>query len=568
MELMKRFLYPLGQPEVKREVEEIASKTGLSILESAVFYNRHITDIEEIGKTLDKSIDDLQDARLMEDGVLAAETIMESIENGEEILLYSDYDADGWGSSVVGYNMFKELGSAVHLYSNTRNMGYGICVDGVDKVLAMYPNIKLIVTADNGIVAFEGIDYAISKGLKVVVTDHHQPDASGKMTNAIANVNPHRKDCKYPFKQLCGAAVLWKVLSICFFIKGIPFKHVNRYLDIVATATVADVVELTGENRVICHHGLKMISENCRIQWKVFKDVFSDYNRIEAVDARTIGFSFGPAINAISRMQGSIQKAVNAFLTEDESKIREIVNELKVVNKERKLLTADFCNIAMQEAELQADYPIIIINNTEFFEGVVGLVAGRVKEAVNKPVIVLTDGHNNNWRGSGRSIADYHIKEALDAIQAETGLMQGYGGHSQACGLSVSNENLEDLKFALINHASDIPAEAFVKKVVIDYEAKESEIDQHFFDKIKNLEPFGNGFRDPIIGIKDFIPEEIKFIGSDNQHIVLKGKHFDVVSWYGAVSVAKGVPSSFTVSGRLERDEYGIKLMVEPEDIQ
>lgn len=568
MELQKRFLYPLGEPGVKKQVEEISKVTGLSMLESAIFYNRGIEEISEIASMIDKSLDELEDPSLMKDGVVAAQAIIDSIDAGEEITLYSDYDADGWGSSVVGDYMFAELGVKINTFSNTRDMGYGMCPEGVDKILELYPNTKLIVTADNGIVAFDAVDYAISKGLKVVVTDHHQPSPDGRMTNAIANVNPHREDCPYPFKELCGAAILWKVLSLCFFMKGIPYKRAYKYLDIVAVATVADVVSLTGENRIICHHGLKLITEDCRIQWKIFKDVFSDYNKIESVDSRTIGFTFGPAINAVSRMQGSIQKAIDIFLTNDEDKIRTLVTELKNVNKERKLLTEDFCNIAMQQASMQDDYPIVIINDAEFFEGVVGLVAGRVKEVIHKPVIALTSDHKGNWKGSGRSIEGYHIKDALDVVQAETGLLKAYGGHSQACGLTVSDENLEDFRFAMIDNAFNIPPEAFIKNVVVDYEAKESEIDAHFFDKIKNLEPFGNGFEDPIIGIRDFVPNEVKFIGSDNQHLILKGKYFDVVSWYGAKVVEDGIPTSFTVCGRLERDNFGIKLMVEPEDIQ
>jgi single-stranded-DNA-specific exonuclease len=310
-----------------------------------------------------------------------------------------------------------------------------------------------------------------------------------------------------------------------------------------------------------------MVSNNCRVQWKIFKEVFSDYNKIETVDTRTVGFSFGPAINAISRMTGDITPAIDAFMTDDEAKIREIVNRLKNVNKERKVLTEDFTNAAMMEAELQADMPICIINNEEFFDGVVGLVAGRVREAINKPTLVFTK-ENGVWKGSGRSIPGYHIKDALDEIQAATGLMVAYGGHSQACGVSVTDENMIDFRMAIMEHADQIPMEAFVKNVVVDYQAEPSEIDAHFFDKIKNLEPFGNGFEEPMIGILDFVPKEVKFIGSENQHLVLKGDTFDVVSWYGAKVVEDGIPASFTICGRLEKDNFGIKLMVDPENIQ
>ena len=566
MELMKRFVYPLSEKGVREKVDYFQKETGVSRLECAILVNRGVS-LEEVEELMGLSIDDLIDPRLMKDAAKAADVIVNAIDNHEKIILYSDYDCDGWGAAVVGYNMIQDMGGDVEIFTNVRSMGYGISKEGVDMVMAKWPTAKVILTADNGIVAFEAIEYANSLGLKTVVTDHHQPSADGKIPNALAVVNPHRADDAYPYENLCGAAVLWKVLSICYYKKGIPFKRANTYLDIVATSTVADVVELRGENRIIVYHGLKMVSNNCRVQWKIFKDVFSDFTKIENVDTRTVGFSFGPAINSVSRMTGDITPAIEAFRTLDEDKMREIVVLLKNYNKERKILTEDFTNAAMMEAELQADMPICIINNEEFFDGVVGLVAGRVREAINKPTLVFTK-EGNVWKGSGRSIPDYHIKEALDEIQAEYGLMVAYGGHSQACGVSVTDENIIDFRMAMMEHADRIPMDAFIKKVVIDYEADVSEIDAHFYDKIKNLEPFGNGFEEPMIGVVDFVPKEVKFIGSEGQHLVLKGENFDVVSWYGAKVVENGIPASFTVCGRLEKDNFGIKLMVEPENIQ
>ena len=568
MEMLKKFTLPMADPAIAAKVEEMAKKVRISKLEAAILVNRGIT-IDMVDETMNISLNDIVDPRLMKDATKAAKAINAAIDNGDPIVLYSDYDCDGWGAAVVGYNMLNTLGQKVNIYTNTRNMGYGICRAGIDEIMAKWPETKVILTADNGIVAFDAIAYANSLGLTVIVTDHHQPSADGNIPDAIAVVNPHQADDSYPYKELCGTAVLWKVLSICFIQKGIPFKRCLEYLDIVATATVADVVALTGENRVLVYHGLKMMSDNCRIQWKIFKEVFSDFNKIEAVDTRTIGFTFGPAINAVSRMTGDITPAIDAFMTDKESDIRAIANRLKMVNKERKAITEDQTNGAMTEAMLQLDmgYSMCVINSEEFFDGVVGLVAGRIREAVNRPVIVLAK-EGNLWKGSGRSIPGYHIKDALDEVQAETGLMAAYGGHSQACGLSVTDENLIDFRMAMMEHADNIPEEAFVKEVIVDYDAAEDEIDQQFVDKIRNLEPYGNSFEEPMIGIRNFVPKEVKFIGSDGQHLVLKGEKFDVVSWYGAKVVEGGIPASFTVCGRLERDNFGIKLMVDPENIQ
>ena len=566
MEVLKQYVLPLEDADVDKAVNKMASDNKLSKLEAAILYNRGVRTNKDVAECLHITLDNLIDPRLLKDGYAAANVIVDAIKNGEKIALYTDYDCDGWGAAVVGYEMLKNLGADMFIYANTRNMGYGMNRDGVDQIMKSHPDTKLILTADNGIVAFDAVDYANSLGLKVVITDHHQPDMSGRYPNALANVNPHRPDEEYPYHELCGAGVLWKVLQICYYIMGIPAKRANELLDVVAVSTVADVVPITGENRIIVSEGLKMVTNNSRPQWRILKDVFSDYNKIEVVDTRTVGFSFGPAINAISRMRGDIRLAIKAFVINNEDEIRKIAVELKTVNKERKAITEDQTNAAMGQAELQSDLPIVIINSEEFFDGVVGLVAGRIREAINKPTIVMTK-EGNVWKGSGRSIPGYHIKDALDEVQAATGLMVTYGGHSQACGVSVTDENMIDFRLAMQENADKIPAEAFIRKVVVDYEADATEIDNGFFDKIKNLAPYGNSFEEPIIGIQNLVPTEVKTIGADNQHLVLKCGNFDVVSWYGATAIKDGVPASFTVCGRLERDNFGVKLMVDPSDI-
>ncbi len=378
MELKKKFVCPIADEEIYKKILDFASKTGLTVLEAAILVDRCV-DFGEVNELLGMSIDNLYDARLMLDLFKAVKAIVKRIKNGDTICVYSDFDCDGWGAAVVGHSMIRDMGGKVNVFTNNRSMGYGICKEGIDMIMSQWPDTKLILTADNGIVAFEAIEYANSLGLEVIVTDHHQPDAFGRIPNAYAVVNPHRADDTYPYENLCGTAVLWKVLSVCYSMMGIPVKRANLYLDIVAIATVADVVELRSENRIIVHHGLKMVSNNCRPQWKIFKEVFSDYSKIETVDTRTVGFTFGPAINAISRMTGDIGPAIEAFMTDDEDKIREIVTSLKLVNKERKVLTEDLTNAAMVEADAQTDLPICIIFNEEFYDGVVGLVAGRVR---------------------------------------------------------------------------------------------------------------------------------------------------------------------------------------------
>ena len=247
MEVQKRYILPLDDASVRDEVERIAARERISVLEASILYNRGLRAHLEIEETMRISLDNMIDPRLMKDAMNAAKHILAAIDAGEKICLYSDYDCDGFGAGVVGYEMMsKGLGADMFIFTNTRDMGYGMNKEDIDKLLAKHPDTKMIVTADNGVVAFEGVEYAKSLGLKVVITDHHQPDVSGKLPDALAVVNPHRFDESYPYRQLCGTGVLWKVLSICYNLKGIPAKQANDLLDIVAVATVADVVPITG----------------------------------------------------------------------------------------------------------------------------------------------------------------------------------------------------------------------------------------------------------------------------------------------------------------------------------
>lgn len=563
MEIKKMFCYP-----DEAEVEKLSVDANISKLEASIFINRGINTPKEVEVFMDKNISSLHNPLEMKDSRVAADTICKHIRADNHIVLYSDYDADGWGAAVVGHKMFTKMGAKIDIFTNIRDMGYGAKPEGIDMILEKWPDTKLIVTADNGIVAYEAIDYAISKGIEVVVTDHHQPASDGVLTNATANVNPHRQDDEYPCKALCGAAVLWKVLSICYVMMGIPSPMAYELLDVVAVATVADVVPLVDENRIIVRHGLKMISDDSRPQWKAFKKVFGDFKPIITVDTRTISFSFGPGINAMSRMKGTIREVIDMFTgSHNEDELMAIAERIKSVNEERKVITKDYTNAAMIMADARDDLPVLVLNHEELFEGVVGLVAGRVRETVNKPTIVLTKDENGNWRGSGRSIDGFPIKDVLDDIQNEKPIIMTYGGHAQACGLTIADENLKEFTDMMIERASKLPEEAFIRKINVDYVIREGEMNNNIFDIIRNLEPYGNSFEDVTIMVRDIYPKEVRTMGSNQQHVSFKCNGFTITSWYGACNVdMERVDDIVSVSavGRLERDDWGIKLFADP----
>lgn len=563
------------------EIEKLSKNAGITNAEATILYNRGITTVEQADKLLEMSERDMHNPLLMADAKKAAETILEYIDNHSKIVVYSDYDADGWGGAVVGYEMITRLGGDVAVYTNTREQGYGMCISGVDEILDKYPDVKLIVTADNGIVAFTGIDYAISKGLQVVVTDHHQPSEDGHLPNAIASVNPHRKDDTYPCKYLCGAAVLWKVLSICYYMKGISYKEANAELDVVALATVADVVPILDENRVIVKNGLKMITNEVRTQWKIFKDAFCGGYPIIEVETKTIGFSFGPCINAMSRMRGTIKIPINLFtMNVEEPDMIVLANEMEKVNSERKIVTRSCTDAAIAIVENFALYnrKVMVVYADEFYEGVVGLVAGRLRELYNRPTFALVRQLDGSYRGSGRSIKDFHMKKNLDIIAVKhPGLLLGFGGHALACGLTVAHGKIADFISAVEAEAESLPDEN-VENIRVDFcfnNLTKSGITLSLFNSIKNISPYGASFEEPVIVIKECIPKKIELMGNEKQHISIKFDNFSLISWNSAKYLKRNLDgtvdlaiTSVNAVGNLEKDEYDLKLMVDATNLK
>lgn len=568
MEIKKRFVYP----DVAR-VEALAKEAKISKMEAGIFINRGIDTADGVANAKSYTLADLRDPREILDADKAADIISRHIKDGSHIVVYSDYDCDGWGAGVIGVLMLRELGANVNVYTNDRNIGYGAKVEGIDDILSMWPDTKLIITADNGIVAFEAVDYAVSKGIEVVVTDHHQPEETGKLPNASANVNPNRLDDKYPGKNLCGATVLWKVLMLCYFKLGLMTSMAFNYLDIIAVSTIADVVPLVGENRVIVRRGLKLISDDCRPQWVEFKKVFSTFNKITTVDARTVAFSFAPAINAMGRMRGSIGSVIEMFTEpHTQSELEAMAKTIYDTNEERKALTRDQASAASLQADACGDLPVMVITGEEFDDGLVGLIAGRIKEAINRPTIVLTKDENGDWRGSGRSIHGFNLKEVLDRINnAEPGMLVAYGGHELAAGMTIAGDRLNEFRALMVEEGEKIPEENFVRDIVVDYVAGNGEINNAMMDTIRNLEPFGNSFEAPTIMIRDMPVDIVRTMGVNKQHVSFKMKGFSITSWNGAKNVDMSrVDNISTVSavGRLERDDWGIKLMVEPDEFE
>lgn len=487
-----------------------------------VFLNRGITDKEAFYKA------DLRKEKML-DFDKAISILKEKIKNREKIVIYGDYDCDGVSSTSIMVLALRHLGGIVEWYTNNRfTDGYGICKNGVDKILLKHPDTKIIVTVDNGIVAYEAVDYVKSLGLEIIVTDHHEPKmVNGVGTpNADAVIDPKRFDDPYPFKGLCGAGVAWKLcMELGQAIKGKPVPYIEDLIDIAALATVGDVVPLVDENRKIVKMGLEKIREEKRPFFKAIREV-TDSKEINA--HFTLAFTYVPIINAASRIIGDPAIAIEAVTSDDYDYISQRVIELKRTNDERKELEKS--QRAEIENQIDENQKIIVVAHHGLGEGIVGLIAGRIKEKYNRPTIVLSE-HNGVMVGSARSIDGFPVHILLNEL---THLLIKHGGHDKAAGLSLKAENFKAFKEAVEKMGEErITEDMISKKVYVDDYLKEVTIE--LIEKLKELEPFGEGFPQPLFMVESEV-KDIKYLGKDPSagHVKLVSEKFDVMIWRNA----------------------------------
>ena len=508
-------------PNVKTDqLKNHPKLSDLSDVALNILYNRGFRNADDIDAFLHGDIKDLHDPRLMKDADLATDILIQAIEDDLFMVVY----CDGVSSTTVMTELLQKAGGRVGFYTNDRfEQGYGMMPSGVDQILAMYPETKVIVTVDNGIMAFEGVKYAKDKGLIVVVTDHHEPGAELPVADAV--VDPKRKDCDYPFDGLCGAGVAFKLMLLMYYKMGKPLETVYDTLDIVGMATVGDVVPLIDENRILVQKGLNMIKEEKRLVFKAFREIF----QVKVINAHfTIGFQYVPAINSIGRLDGNPRKAIKMFFEDDYEVVKESVLYLKERNEKRKEMTTEQCLEAEAMVQVKGLKHVIVAYSPIFHEGLVGLIAGRLKEEYNRPVFVF-GGESGKLKGSGRGIDGFHLKEALDVLK-EKNLILGGGGHAKACGCSLDISMLEGFE-KTVNEMAEamLTEEDFVKKIDIDYVFHPSEVSIDVIDELRTLEPFGEAFPKPMLVVDGFNVNRIFYMGSDKTHVKLCSNELDLI---------------------------------------
>ncbi|WP_422661818.1 single-stranded-DNA-specific exonuclease RecJ (plasmid) [Paenibacillus sp. EC2-1] len=473
----------------------------------------------------------------MKDMKLAVTRIIQAINAGDLIRIYGDYDADGVSSTSLWYIVLKALGAKVSYFVPNRfTDGYGVHEHAIDQFSK--DKINLMITCDTGITAIKQIAYAKKLGIEVIVTDHHEPQLVGSYDAAIATlgkqtldssgtpylipdtivVNPKRPDCKYPFKSLAGVGVSFKVLSaVCDKIHPDGKKALYKYMDIVALGTIADVMDMVDENRVICSLGLhRMGKSKNRGLHQLLRATELDGKQITSKD---IGWTLAPCINAAGRIV-SAGEAVEMLISDNKLDAYRAAKKLVEINKERKEVTKAYVGdiiTTIEARQEQQPSSIIVHYHPQIPEGIVGLVAARVSNHFYKPTIILTDAEEDGiYKGSGRSIPALDLFRSLMGM---TDLMTNFGGHAAACGLSLKAENFEQLRERLEFYADTMLSKKdLVKTMTLDAALSPESMTLSFLERLGEMEPYGNGNKQPIFYMKDVKVVKTKAAGDEKNH--------------------------------------------------
>ena len=495
----------------KGDFNGIAQEYGISPVLARIMVNRGVREKEQIRRYLKGTMEDLYDPRLLLDMDKAVDLVSESIEKKEKIGIASDFDVDGIFSSMILWTAFTKLGADCFIETPNRvTEGYGLNRRIVDDCLEK--GAKLLITCDNGIAALDAVEYAKENGLTVVVTDHHEVPFEEKgdgeriyiKPKADAIVNPKQAECTYPFPKLCGAGVTFKLAQILYERYGILKSELEPLIEYAAIATVADVMDLEDENRILVKTGLKLLEHTKNKGLQAILRV----NNLEGkrISAYHIGFVIGPCFNAAGRLE-TVKSALDLLMCNNEAQAEVMAENLKALNDSRKEMTIQGFEQAVEKIEhsdLMSD-KVILVKLEECHESLVGIIAGRVRERYHKPVIVFTDAEEG-IKGSGRSIEAYNMFEELLKCKD---LLGRFGGHPMAAGLSLLEENLEELRRRL-NENTTLTEEDLRPVVRIDVAMPIEYITEEFVEQLELLEPFGKGNPKPI-----FAEQHFRFTGGN-----------------------------------------------------
>lgn len=493
----------------ENKVEELIKNYNLSEILARILVNKNLIKKEEIDLFMNPTRKDFHDPFLMPDMEIAVDRILKAIDNKEKIIIYGDYDADGITSITVLKRFLEERGLKVWEYiPNRLDEGYGLNKEAIKKIYD--DGFRLIITVDCGISGIEEIKYANSLGIETLITDHHEP--AEILPNALAVVDAKRKDNKYPFNQLAGVGVVFKLIQAISIKLNLEEKECLKYLDIVCIGTISDIVPLVDENRVIAKLGLKLIAQTKNVGLKALLEVVGFKN----IDSTAVSFGLAPRINACGRM-GNEQVALDLFLSKDYEEAKKLALKLNEYNIERQTIEKRIFDEATEKIEKnERDNTCIIVGSEGWHHGIIGIVASKVTEMYFKPsILICFEGEEG--KGSGRSIPGFDLHEALMKCGES---LEKFGGHSMAVGVTVRRENFDKFKQKLEEYSKNHDVDKIVPVINVDSELSLKNVDIDSVKSLKLLEPFGEANKMPLFMFKNLKINSIRAL-SDGKHLKL-----------------------------------------------
>lgn len=514
----------------KADFQAIGQHFGIDPVLARIMRNRGLTDLQEMNLYLHGTRTDLNDPHLLKDADLAAQILREKIKEKKRIRIIGDYDIDGIQSTYILYCALRRLGADADFVIPDRILdGYGLNEHLVTR--ASQDGIDTILTCDNGISAIDQIHLAKSLGMTVVVTDHHEvpfTEVDGvrreKVCEADAVVNPKQQACHYPFKKLCGAAVAFKLVQVLYEVFGLEVSEADCFIENAGFATVGDVMDLQGENRILVKLGLEMLNRTTNIGMKAL--ILQNKLTMGAIKSHDIGFRIGPCLNASGRLD-TARLSLKLLLCESETEAAVLAEEIVELNESRKLLTMHAVEQAKEIAQ-QEEYVndrVLVIFLPDCHESLAGIVAGRIREAYYWPTLVVTRSEHGA-KGSGRSIESYSMYEEL--CKCEEYLTQ-FGGHPMAAGFSLKEADIDAFRRKL-NEVCTLTEEELRPKVVIDVPMPISYITERLVNQLGCLEPFGKGNEKPVFADRNLVIERLRICGKEGRVFQMKVRNAAGVS--------------------------------------
>ncbi len=501
----------INQNSATEKINELKNSLSVDETIAKLLVQRGIDSFEKARLFFRPSLEDLHNPYLMKDMDKAIFRIEKAIQKNEKILIYGDYDVDGTTAVSLVYSYLNSFYSNVSTYIPDRyDEGYGISFKGID--FADDNGFSLIIALDCGIKSHDKIEYASSKNIDFIIADHHLPDKT--IPNAIAVLDPKRKDCNYPYKELCGCGIGFKIIQALAEKKGENTENLVEYLDLVATAIGADIVPITGENRVLAKFGLEVINKNPR---NGIKALIHNVKKEELTIADVV-FIIAPRINAAGRIKHG-NYAVQLLTEFDFEQALEFASEIENFNSERRELDIQIAKEALEQIVQtnQQDLFTTVVFDEKWHKGVIGIVASRLIETYYKPTLVFTES-NGKMVASARSVKGFDIHEALEKCSE---LIEQFGGHKYAAGLTVSKEKFEDFRNKFEKSVKNsITKDSLSPEINIDCEIDFKDITPKFVRILKQFEPFGPDNMTPVFLTKNVVDTGYaKPIGKNNEHL-------------------------------------------------